>query len=64
MTYRDRLAAQEKAKTEKKAELHDVLESYKDHFPEELWAGRGKKQQARGRRWGIEGCARDRGRRG
>ena len=45
MTYRDRLAAQEKAKTEKKAELHDVLESYKDHFPEELWAGRGKKRK-------------------
>ena len=45
MTYRDRLAAQEKAKTEKKAELYDVLESYKDHFPEELWAGRGKKRK-------------------
>ena len=41
----DALAAQEKAKTEKKAELYDVLESYKDHFPEELWAGRGKKRK-------------------
>ena len=62
-TYRDRLAAQEKAKTEKKAELYDVLESTRTTSRRSSGLDGGK-SASEGPAWGIEGCARDRGRRG
>ena len=48
VTHRDKLAAREKAKTEKKTELHDVLESSREYFPEELWPSKSKKRKRGG----------------